>query len=40
MARALYRRALWLIERAGRPHPDHIATLNHNLGGIEHAAGN
>lgn len=39
-ARALYRCALWLLERGGHAEPAHIATLYHNLGGIEHAAGN
>jgi tetratricopeptide (TPR) repeat protein len=36
----LYRRALSILERAvGAVHPD-VASLHHNLGGIEHARGN
>jgi tetratricopeptide (TPR) repeat protein len=38
-ARALYRRALSLLTSLPDPSSDDIATLYHNLGGIEHAAG-
>ena len=37
--RAAYTRALALLESAPSPHPDRIATLYHNLGGMEHARG-
>jgi len=39
-ARAAYRRALALLEQAPGSHDDWIATIYHNLGGIEHASGN
>jgi tetratricopeptide (TPR) repeat protein len=39
-ARAFYRWTLRLIELAGNPDQDDVATLYHNLAGIEHAAGN
>lgn len=38
-AREHYRRALALLERRGGADPDDVATLYHNLGGIEHARG-
>ena len=38
-ARALYGRALSLLESETEPDQDDIATLYHNLGGIEHARG-
>jgi tetratricopeptide (TPR) repeat protein len=38
-ARGHYERALALLEGAGIADPDDIATLYHNLGGIEHARG-
>jgi tetratricopeptide (TPR) repeat protein len=38
-ARGHYERALALLECAGAADPDDIATLYHNLGGIEHARG-
>ncbi len=38
-ARVLYRRALSLLTSLPDPSSDDIATLYHNLGGIEHAAG-
>jgi tetratricopeptide (TPR) repeat protein len=38
-ARGHYERALALLERAGAAEPDDIATLYHNLGGVEHARG-
>jgi tetratricopeptide (TPR) repeat protein len=38
-ARSHYERALALLQRAGAAEPDDIATLYHNLGGIEHARG-
>lgn len=38
--RACYERALALLESAGNADPAAIATLYHNLGGIEHARGN
>ena len=34
-----YQRALALLEHTGTANPDDIATLYHNLGGIEHARG-
>lgn len=37
--RACYERALWLLLGAPATHPDDVATLYHNLGGIEHARG-
>lgn len=37
--RAHYDRALSLLERQPHPDPDALATLYHNLGGIEHARG-
>ena len=39
-ARALYGRALSLLEGAPGYHDAWIATIYHNLGGIEHASGN
>ena len=39
-ARAVYRRALSLLKEAPGFHDDWIATIYHNLGGIEHASGN
>ena len=39
-ARAVYWRALSLLEQTPGFHDDSIATLYHNLGGIEHATGN
>jgi tetratricopeptide (TPR) repeat protein len=39
-ARALYERALSLLQHASPPDPHDIATIYHNLGGIEHARGN
>jgi tetratricopeptide (TPR) repeat protein len=39
-ARELYRRALTLLEQTPGIQDDSIATLYHNLGGIEHACGN
>ena len=38
--RALYQRALALLEDERDPDQDSVATLYHNLGGIEHACGN
>ena len=38
--RALYERALGLLEREVERDQESIATLHHNLGGIEHARGN
>jgi len=38
-ARALYGRALSLLESEAGPNQDDIATIYHNLGGIEHASG-
>jgi tetratricopeptide (TPR) repeat protein len=38
-AREHYLRAQAILERRGGAHPDDIATLYHNLGGIEHARG-
>jgi tetratricopeptide (TPR) repeat protein len=38
-ARRHYGRALELLERAEAADPDDVATLYHNLGGIEHARG-
>lgn len=38
-ARAAYRRALDLFGECDPPNDDWIATIYHNLGGIEHAAG-
>lgn len=38
-ARAMYQRALRLLLEAPGSHPGDIATLQHNLGGIEHARG-
>lgn len=38
-ARGHYERALALLEPAGAGDPDDIATLYHNLGGVEHARG-
>lgn len=37
--RALYERALSLLESVANPTRDDIATIYHNLGGIEHARG-
>jgi tetratricopeptide (TPR) repeat protein len=37
--RDCYLRALALVQRHARPDPDAVATLYHNLGGIEHARG-
>ena len=39
-ARACYERALLVLESAGAARPADVATLYHNLGGIEHARGN
>ena len=39
-AHGYYLRALTLLEREASADPDDIATLYHNLGGIEHASGN
>lgn len=39
-ARALYQRSFSLAQRASGTSPDDLATLYHNLGGIEHACGN
>jgi tetratricopeptide (TPR) repeat protein len=38
--RAHYERALALLHRGPEPDPDALATVYHNLGGIEHARGN
>jgi tetratricopeptide (TPR) repeat protein len=39
-ARALYERALSLLQRLDDPDLHDVATIYHNLGGIEHARGN
>lgn len=39
-ARVCYDRALGVLESAGTASPADVATLYHNLGGIEHARGN
>ena len=38
-AREHYLRALRILQSSGHPDPDDVATLYHNLGGIEHARG-
>lgn len=39
-ARACYERALLVLESTGAATPADVATLYHNLGGVEHARGN